>query len=86
MNGSLGYIIEGSFAVGILGLIWKISIDSNKKVDTVFKRFDQHKEAIKEEFVNKDVCKILNTQMQRDIGEIKTDVKLLLRKNGFKDQ
>ena len=87
MNG-YAPLVEGLFAIGVLGLIWKIGTDSTKKIEgitkSIFKRFDEHKEKNREDFVSKDVCKIVSKQMQIDIGEIKTDVKILLRKNGFK--
>ena len=76
--------LKGVFGVGVLALIWRISVDSNKKASTIFKRFDQHKEEIDKKFVRKDVCKILHEQMSRDIEEIKLDVKLLLKRNGYK--
>jgi len=85
VNGYLDYLIQGGFAVGILGFMWKMSIDSDKKIATVFTRFDNHKKVVKEEHVSKDVCDIVRTQLGNDIKEIKGDVKLLLRKNGFKD-
>ena len=77
-NGYTVYL-EGAFAISVLGLIWKIAVDNNKKVDTIFKRFDEYKESVKKDFVQKDVCKILNEQMGRDIAEIKADVKELVK-------
>ena len=79
MNGNLPTLIQGSFAIGVLGLIWKIAADNNKKVDTIFKRFDDYKRSVKEEHVSKDVCDVVRTQLSNDISEIKADVKELVR-------
>jgi len=81
-------IIQIAFSGGILLLIWRMHTDSKKtmeeKVAGVFKRFDQFKRDVKDDYVSKDVNKIQYDKMDRDIQEIKTDVKTLLRKNGFK--
>ena len=82
-------IIQIIFSGGILVLIWRIHVNGQntmkEKVDGVFKRFDQFKRDTKQDYVSKDVHKIIYEKMDRDIQEIKTDVKTLLRKNGFKD-
>lgn len=94
MNGQFIYVIEGTFALGILGLIWKISTnttskmdniakDCNKRTENIFRRFDEYKETVKKDFVNKEVCNVVQQNLQRDVAEIKSDVKVLLRKNGI---
>ncbi len=84
-DGIVGVVIQGSFAVGILGFMWKVAADSNKKTDTIFRRFDEYKEAMKKDYVGKEGCGIRHDQLTRDIQEIKTDVKILLR-NGSKGE
>lgn len=79
------YVIEGSFALGILGFMWKVAADNNKKAETIFRRFDEYKETMKKDFVGKEGCGIRHEQIMRDISEIKTDVKILLR-NGKRDK
>lgn len=79
MDSLLPVIIQGSFAVGILGFMWKLSYDNNEKVNTIFRRFDDYKEAMKKDFVGKEGCSIRHEQLVRDVQEIKTDVKILLR-------
>lgn len=87
MTMDAGMIIQVVFSGGILGLIWRIHVAGQKtmeeKVAAVFKRFDQFKRDTKTDYVSKDVHKIVYEKMDRDIQEIKTDVKTLLRKNGF---
>jgi len=82
-----GMIVQIIFSGGILGLIWRIHVNGQKgmedKVGAVFKRFDQFKRDVKEDYVSKDVNTIQYDKMDRDIQEIKSDVKTLLRKNGF---
>ena len=65
--------------------IGKVKDAEEKKRLRIYERVDEIKEANKVEFVNKDLCKVLHEQLSRDISEIKTDIKLLLRKNGFKE-
>jgi len=79
VDGLVPVIIQGSFAVGILGFMWKIAADSNSKVNTIFRRFDEYKETMKKDFTSKEGCGIRHEQIARDIQEIKTDVKILLR-------
>ena len=80
MDGSfVGYFIEGSFALGMLGFMYKVSTDSNRKVETIFRRFDEYKKDMKADFVSKEGCGIRHDQISRDIAEIKTDVKILVR-------
>jgi hypothetical protein len=85
MYDSVVYLIEGGFALGILGFMWKISSENNRKVDTIFKRFDEYKEFVKKDFVNKDICVLKHENLMRDVSEIKTDVKILI-KNGNYDK
>jgi hypothetical protein len=61
--------------------MWKVAADSNRKADTIFRRFDEYKEVMKREFVGKEGCSIRHDTLTRDIQEIKTDVKILLRSN-----
>ena len=79
LNGAMPTLIQGSFAVAVLGLIYKIAIDNNKKVDTIFKRFDEYKESVKKDFVQKPVCDVVREQLGSDIKEIKADVKELIK-------
>lgn len=80
------YFIEGTFAIGVLGLIWKVTQDNKSNTETIFRRFDEYKETVKKEHVNKDVCKIIHEQLCGDIREIKSDVKEIMRvqRNGGK--
>ena len=72
--------------VAVFGITWKLCDKSDKKVGTVFKRFDEYKKHLEETHVSKEVCGILHNQICEDIVEIKADVKELLTrsKNGNK--
>jgi len=86
MDGLVGVVVQGSFAVGILGFMWKMSIDNNDKINTIFRRFDEYKETMKKEFVSKEGCGIRHDNLTRDVQEIKTDVKILLRNGHGKEK
>jgi len=79
LNGHLPTIIQGVFGVGIVGFVWKIASDNAKTTSTIFKRFDDYKQSVKQEHVTKDVCDLVRTQLGDDIKEIKEDVKELVR-------
>jgi len=75
--------------------MWKLAKDSENKIDTVFRRFDKHKRDFREEFVNKDVCKIIHEHTSKDIERLERKmelgfknlddkVTLILRRNGVK--
>jgi hypothetical protein len=83
MDGLAPIIIQGSFAVSILGFMWKVATDSNRKTEVIFRRFDEYKEEVKKDFVSKEGCGIRHDNLTRDIQEIKTDVKILLRSVGI---
>lgn len=78
------HLVEGSLLLGVLGLVWKVSADSGKKVDTIFRRFDDYKASVKNDFVNKDVCNERVVNLSRDVAEIKADVKILIRNGNHK--
>jgi len=80
MNHITPYVIEGAFMLGIIGFMWKMSAENSRKTNTLFRRFDDYKKEVKNEHVSKDVCKIIHENMNRDIQEIKSDVKTLLNR------
>ena len=80
MNHLTPYFIEGAVVVGMLGFMWKIATDASNRSATLFKRFDQFKEDTKRDHVSKDVCAVVHETINRDLQEIKTDVKTLLNR------
>ena len=72
--------------VAVFGVTAMLCGKTEKKIGTVFKRFDEYKKHIEETHVSKEVCSILHNQICEDIVEIKSDVKELLTrsKNGNK--
>jgi len=71
-----------------LGVTWKMTKDlrdeRTKEIGGVFKRFDEFKDHIRESHVSKEMFAFVHKQMVQDIGEIKNDVKTLLR-NGKRE-
>jgi len=70
--------------VAVFGVTSLLCSNTEKKVGTVFKRFDEYKKHLEDTHVSKEVCGILHNQICEDIVEIKADVKELLTrsKNG----
>ena len=78
----MGHLIEAGAILAIAGFAIKTHIDVNKKVDNNFERLDKVKEELVDQHVRKDMCQVLHDQVRRDLSEIKTDVKLILKRNG----
>ena len=86
-----GIIALSSLALCFVVFLWKIGKDNDAKIRRNYKRLDEVKENIKNEFINKDICSERQQRVfdkidrvERDVVEIKIDVKKLLSKNGLK--
>jgi len=79
------YAALGTVVV-VVGITLTMCGKTEKKVGTVFKRFDEYKKHLEDTHVSKEVCGILHNQIVEDVVEIKADVKtlLLMAKNGNK--
>lgn len=66
--------------VAVIGVTSMMVGRTDKKIGTVFKRFDTYKEHVENTLVSNKVCDILHRQLNADVAEIKADVKLLVRK------
>jgi len=55
--------------------------EADEKRKRIYERMDEIRDNDDKKFVNKEVCKILNTQLSDDLCEIKADVKELLRRD-----
>ena len=75
------YISSGG-VVALVGLMWKLVKDSDGKVSRIYSRLDEIKKDNDEKFTRKDMCQLLHKQISDDLTEIKTDIKLMLRRNG----
>ena len=67
-------------AVIIIGAVAAMVRDTRGQITRMYHRFDEHKQHMNDNFVSDKICKIINTQMNDDIKEIKKDVKELLKK------
>ena len=76
------YIAFGIFIVAIIGLVTRVSFVLNKKVS--YESLDRCKQELLDMFVHKDVFQITVSGIKEDVGEIKKDVKELLRKANVK--
>ena len=74
------HAVEGAILLGVFGLMWKMQAESTNKIGIMFKRFDEYKEKMKVDHVSRDVCKIVHENVNRDLQEIKADVKTLLNR------
>ena len=66
----------------VMNDIQHIAEQEDEKRAGVYARLDKVKEEMNQKFVIKDICNVLHTQLGKDIVEMKTDVKLLLKMNG----
>jgi len=75
-----------TICLGLIGVMFKLQNIADQKRNRVYERLDNVKEHLEQTMVSKEVCSILHNQIKDDIQEIKTDLKLLLRKNGIGDK
>lgn len=77
--------------LAVFGLVWKMTADMKKHCEkhveecsshrsTMYRRFDEYKKHMEGTHVSEKVCGILHEQLNKDVSEIKSDVKELLRK------
>lgn len=67
--------------VGVFwGITWKMGQDTDKKLGTMYRRFDEYKEHLENTHTRKEVCDVKHEQITHDLAEIKKDVKELLKK------
>jgi len=78
-----GILTITGFSIATYCYVGKVKDEVEKKIDRNYNRLDEVKEEINIGYTRKEVCAILHAQISQDLTEIKTDVKLLLRKNGI---
>jgi hypothetical protein len=78
-----GVFVIATFSIATYRYVGKIKEDDERKHSRLYERLDEVKKNNEEKFVFKDICKILHEQTAKDIIEIKSDLKLLLKKNGL---
>jgi len=80
----VNWIIQGSFAIAVVGFMWKIDRDMNVKSETLFRRFDEYKKYIetklRDEFVSKETCHIMHSHSTNDFIRLEKKVD-----DGFKN-
>lgn len=82
--------------LAVFGLVLKMTTDMKKHCEehatdceehrsTLYRRFDEYKKHMEGTHVSEKVCGILHEQLNKDVAEIKSDVKELLRKANGKE-
>ena len=69
--------------IGVYVWTYKVASNTNDKLGEIYKLVNDHMQKAdihtnKKEFVLEGVCRVLHTNIARDVGEIKEDVKSLL--------
>ena len=78
-----GVVVISGFSIATYAYVNKVKDNNEKKIGRNYERLDEVKADADNNYTRKDVCKILHQQISSDLTEIKTDIKLLLRKNGI---
>ena len=78
-----GVIAIAGFSISTYRYTGKVKDETDVKVARTYERLDEVKENIDMEYARKDMCHVLHKQISEDLSDIKTDLKLLLRKNGI---
>ena len=87
-------------SLGVSGTMLRVSVnvakDASRKRNEFDKKVEENKKDAEEKFVDKDVCKVLHKNLDKNIEEIKkkidcvpeikAGVDLLLKKNGLKSE
>jgi hypothetical protein len=72
------WIIEGSFAIALLGFIYKINSDMNRKSDILFRRFDEFKlyieKKVAQDYVSKERCNLMHEHGISDFARVEQKV------------
>ena len=79
-GGMLGLVC---FSIATFKYVVGIKDYTEKKIGRNYDRMDEIKDELEDSYTRKDVCAILHTQVTQALIEIKSDLKLLLRKNGL---
>ena len=72
------WMVDLGFALAILTFMWKINVDSNRKSETLFRRFDEFKkyvdEKLKADFVSKEMCHVMHQHSFNDFSRLEKKV------------
>ena len=72
------YIIEGGFLIAMLSFLWKIGHESNQKINTVFRRFDEHKKEVtdtmSQNYVHKEIFNVQLDHANKDLARLERKV------------
>ena len=81
----MGWLITGGilsiagFTIATYVHVGKVEKDADSKRCRIYNRLDEVKADAEKKFVDKDICQVLHAQMARDITEMKTDLKVLIK-------
>jgi 3-methyladenine DNA glycosylase Tag len=71
--------VATGIVIALAGFSWKMVYDQDKKIDTVFRRFDQYKKHLEETHVSDKICKITHERTDEILADLRADVKEILR-------
>ncbi len=70
----------GGGMIALFGLIWRSNYINDEKIGKVYSRFDKYKDNVKNDYVGKDVCEVINEQTKVQYLEIKDTLKGIHKK------
>ena len=70
----------GSLVLGFIGFMYKTTMDEAGKRTRIYTRIDEVKRGLEEKTQSKEICNIHIETIQKDLKEIKEDVKILLKR------
>lgn len=78
MKEYLPILVDGAFAIAVLGFMWKIDSDMNRKTTKLFERFDEFKVGMETKvanrFVSKDMCHMMHEHGTRDFHRVEKKI------------
>ena len=80
------YIVGGGIIVSVIALVGMVHASNCKtetKISRVYGRLDEVREEHDRRYQSKDVCAVQHKHIMETLVDLKTDVKLLLKKNGI---
>lgn len=73
------WILSGGL-LAIITLVFKANKDNDSKISRLYQRLDETKQNQEDKYTRKEVCIVQHTQLHSDIAEMKSDIKLLLKR------
>jgi hypothetical protein len=69
------YVFNVGGFIAVALFLWRIHINFENKIFKVYKRFDEFKRLTENNFVRKDMCKVLENTNSQAIKDLKEEMK-----------